>query len=78
MKGTSKFTFDREKGTHKKKKCILNKKVHLLIKSQVTSHVLKENPTLQRTIATSLNISVGIAKKITKFYLKLIKNMSIT
>lgn len=44
-----------------------------LIISKVASHVLKENPTPQRTIAKSLNISIGTVNKIIKSDLKLIK-----
>lgn len=41
--------------------------------SKVASHVLKENPTTQRTIAKSLNISVSTVNKIINCDLKLIK-----
>ena len=50
-------------------------KLHtLVIKSKVSSHVLKQNPTPQGIIAKSLNIPVGTVNKITKSDLKLIKS----
>ena len=60
--------------TGKEVKNAQSTKVHVpLIISKVATHVLKENPTQQRTIVKPLNISIGIANKIIKSNLKLIK-----